>query len=192
VLDFRIRRTNDEFSHLTMKVAAPSDAALGVLVEDLLALGGHPVAGGHRHHMRAINTIVRAGGIAGAVERGILRSGIMYECVRRGVEYIVAGSIRDDGPLPETMMDLEAARDAHAAALAEVKMVVILSTMLHGIGVGNMVPAWVRIVAVDINPAVVTKVADRGSTQTLGLVTDVGLFLHHLARELGGEAPACT
>lgn len=153
---------------------------------------GTPVAGGHRHHMRAINTIVRAGGIASAVERGILRSGIMYECVRLGVKYILAGSIRDDGPLPETMMDLVAAQDAHAAALADVKMVVILSTMLHGIGVGNMVPAWVRIVAVDINPAVVTKIADRGSTQTLALVTDVGLFLHHLARELEGEVPACT
>lgn len=116
----------------------------------------------------------------------------MYECVRRGVECVLAGSIRDDGPLPETMMDLVAAQDRYAAALAEVKMVLILSTMLHGVGVGNMVPAWIRIVAVDINPAVVTKIAGRGSTQTLGLVTDVGLFLHHLASDLERGMTACT
>jgi lysine-ketoglutarate reductase/saccharopine dehydrogenase-like protein (TIGR00300 family) len=161
--------------------------SLGVDLE-----AGTPVEGGHRHHMRAINTIVRAGGIASAVEQGILRSGVMHECVRRGVEYVLAGSIRDDGPLPETMMDLVAAQDRYAAALAEVRMVLILSTTLHGVGVGNMVPAWIRIVAVDINPAVVTKIADRGSTQTLGLVTDVGLFLHYLAKELQQEAPAWT
>ena len=97
---------------------------------------------------------------------------------------MLAGSIRDDGPLPETMMDLVEAQDRYAAALEGVSMVVILSTMLHGIGVGNMLPAWVRVVCVDINPAVVTKLADRGSTQTLGVVTDVGLFLHLLASKL--------
>ncbi|MGH9330540.1 MAG: TIGR00300 family protein [Vicinamibacterales bacterium] len=145
---------------------------------------GVAVEGGHRHHMRAINAIRRAGGIAAAVESGLLKSGIMYECVRRGVPFLLAGSIRDDGPLPETMMDLIEAQDRYAAALADTGTVVVLSSMLHGIGAGNMVPAWVRMVCVDINPAVITKLADRGSSQTLGVVTDAGLFLHHLAARL--------
>jgi lysine-ketoglutarate reductase/saccharopine dehydrogenase-like protein (TIGR00300 family) len=148
-----------------------------------LALG-NPVKEGHQHHMRAINTIVRAGGISAAVEQGVLSSGVMYECVRHGVDYVLAGSIRDDGPLPDTMMDLIAAQDRYSAALSGVDLVLILSSMLHGIGVGNMLPARVRVVCVDINPAVVTKLADRGSSQTVGLVTDVGLFLHHLAQTL--------
>ena len=139
------------------------------------------------NHMRAINAIRRAGGIAAAVESGILQSGVMYECVRRGVPFLLAGSIRDDGPLPETMMDLVEAQDRYAAALKDVGTVVVLSSMLHGIGVGNMVPAWVRMVCVDINPAVITKLADRGSSQTLGVVTDVGLFLHHLAARLAAK-----
>jgi lysine-ketoglutarate reductase/saccharopine dehydrogenase-like protein (TIGR00300 family) len=155
--------------------------SLGVNLET-----GVAVEGGHRHHMRAINAIRRAGGIAAAVESGILPSGIMYECVRRGVPFLLAGSIRDDGPLPETIMDLVEAQDRYAAALADVGTVVVLSSMLHGIGVGNMVPAWVRMVCVDINPAVITKLADRGSSQTLGVVTDSGLFLHHLAARLAG------
>jgi lysine-ketoglutarate reductase/saccharopine dehydrogenase-like protein (TIGR00300 family) len=145
---------------------------------------GNPVKEGHQHHMRAINAIVRAGGIGPAVEQGVLTSGVMYECVRSGVEYVLAGSIRDDGPLPDTMMDLIAAQDRYAAALAGVELVLVLSSMLHGIGVGNMLPARTRVVCVDINPAVVTKLADRGSSQTVGLVTDVGLFLHHLAQKL--------
>jgi len=145
---------------------------------------GNPVKEGHQHHMRAINKIVRAGGIKEAVEQGVLRSGVMFDCVRHGVDYVLAGSIRDDGPLPDTMMDLIAAQDRYSAALAGVDLVLILSSMLHGIGVGNMLPARVRVVCVDINPAVVTKLADRGSSQTVGLVTDVGLFLHHLAHQL--------
>ncbi len=132
--------------------------------------------------MRAINTIRRAGGIAKAVETGVLKSGVMHACHMHGVRYLLAGSIRDDGPLPETMMDLVAAQDAYAEALAGVDMVVMLSSMLHSIGVGNMLPSWVKVVCVDINPAVVTKLSDRGSTQTIGIVTDVGLFLHQLAR----------
>jgi lysine-ketoglutarate reductase/saccharopine dehydrogenase-like protein (TIGR00300 family) len=145
---------------------------------------GSPVKEGHQHHMRAINAIVRAGGIEAAVEQGVLTSGLMYECVRQGVQYVLAGSIRDDGPLPDTMMDLIAAQDRYADALADVELVLVLSSMLHGIGVGNMLPARTRVVCVDINPAVVTKLADRGSSQTVGLVTDVGLFLHHLAQKL--------
>ncbi len=145
---------------------------------------GHPVEHGHRNHMRAINTVRRAGGIGKAVETGVLTSGIMHACHTHGVNYILAGSIRDDGPLPETMMDLIAAQDAYGAALEGVEVVVMLSSMLHSIGVGNMLPSWVKVICVDINPAVVTKLSDRGSTQTIGVVTDVGLFLHQLAEQL--------
>ncbi|MEW6323388.1 MAG: TIGR00300 family protein [Acidobacteriota bacterium] len=145
---------------------------------------GHAVEHGHRNHMRAINAIRRAGGIAAAVEQGLLTTGIMHACHTHGVPYILAGSIRDDGPLPETLMDLVAAQDAYAEALEGVDIVVMLSSMLHSIGVGNMVPSWVKVVCVDINPAVVTKLADRGSTQTVGIVTDVGLFLRQLAEAL--------
>jgi lysine-ketoglutarate reductase/saccharopine dehydrogenase-like protein (TIGR00300 family) len=153
--------------------------SLGVSLET-----GAPVEGGHRHHMRAINTIRRAGGIRPAVELGLLTSGVMYECVRRGVPFVLAGSIRDDGPLPDTIMDLVEAQDRYADALADVGLAVVLSTMLHGIGVGNMLPSWVKVVCVDINPSVVTKLVDRGSAQTLGLVTDTGLFVHQLAEKL--------
>ena len=145
---------------------------------------GKAIEGGHRHHMRAINTIRRVGGLRQAVDQGVLKTGVMYECVRHGVEFVLAGSIRDDGPLPETMMNLNEAQDRYAAALEGVKLVLVLSTMLHGIGVGNMLPSWIRMVCVDINPAVVTKLADRGSSQTIGIVTDVGLFLHQLRRRL--------
>jgi lysine-ketoglutarate reductase/saccharopine dehydrogenase-like protein (TIGR00300 family) len=145
---------------------------------------GKAIEGGHRHHMRAINTIRRAGGLRQAVESNVLTSGIMYECIRHKVDYVLAGSIRDDGPLPDTIMDLTVAQDRYAAAAENVKLVLALSTMLHGIGVGNMLPSWVKMVCVDINPAVVTKLADRGSSQTLGIVTDVGLFLHRLAQKL--------
>jgi lysine-ketoglutarate reductase/saccharopine dehydrogenase-like protein (TIGR00300 family) len=145
---------------------------------------GKSIEGGHRHHMRAINAIRRAGGLRGAVEKGMLTSGVMYECIRHNVQYVLAGSVRDDGPLPDTMMNLVEAQDRYAAALEQVGLVLVLSTMLHGIGVGNMLPAWVRLVCVDINPAVVTKLADRGSSQTVGIVTDVGLFLRQLASAL--------
>ena len=126
----------------------------------------------------------RAGGLRQAVETGVLASGVMYECVKHGVDFVLAGSIRDDGPLPETLMDLVEAQERYAAALANVQLVLMLSSMLHSIGVGNMLPSWVRVVCVDINPAVVTKLSDRGSSQTVGVVTDVGLFLHRLAEAL--------
>jgi hypothetical protein len=134
--------------------------------------------------MRAINAINRAGSIKAAVETGVLTGGIMVACVRAGVPFLLAGSIRDDGPIVDTIRDIVDAQDRYTAALADAGMVIVLSTMLHGIGVGNMLPAWVPVVCVDINPAVVTKLADRGSSQTVGLVTDVGLFLHQLARQL--------
>src|SRR5687767_3117902 len=145
---------------------------------------GHPVEHGHRNHMRAINAICNAGGIANAVATGLITSGVMHACHLHNVKYLLAGSIRDDGPLPETMMDLVEAQDQYAAALADVDMVIMLSSMLHSIGVGNMLPSWVKVVCVDINPAVVTKLSDRGSSQTVGIVTDVGLFLHRLAEAL--------
>ena len=145
---------------------------------------GNPVEHGHRNHMRAINAIRRAGGIANAVATGVLTSGVMHACHMHNVQYLLAGSIRDDGPLPETIMDLVEAQDRYAEALTGVDMVIMLSSMLHSIGVGNMLPSWVRVVCVDINPAVVTKLSDRGSTQTIGIVTDVGLFLHQLAEAL--------
>jgi len=153
--------------------------SLGVDLE-----AGSPVKEGHRNHMRAINIVNRAGGVRQAVEQGVLKAGIMYELVTHGVEYVLAGSIRDDGPLTDTLMDLVEAQNRYAEVLADAKLVIMLSTMLHGIGVGNMLPSWVRVVCVDINPAVVTKLADRGSSQTVGLVTDVGLFLHQLAERL--------
>jgi len=147
---------------------------------------GKAIEGGHRHHMRAINTIARAGSLKAAVEQGVLTSGVMYEVIKHNVDFVLAGSIRDDGPLPDTVMDLRVAQDQYTESLQGVKLVLALSTMLHGIGVGNMLPSWVRMVCVDINPAVVTKLADRGSSQTIGIVTDVGLFLHRLAQKLKG------
>ncbi len=153
--------------------------SLGVDMES-----GRAIEGGHRHHMRAINAIYRAGGLHAAVDSGVLTSGVMFECIRRNVDFVLAGSIRDDGPLPDTIMNLVEAQDRYTASLEGVKLVLVLSTMLHGIGVGNMLPAWVRLVCVDINPAVVTKLADRGSSQTIGIVTDVGLFLRQLASAL--------
>jgi lysine-ketoglutarate reductase/saccharopine dehydrogenase-like protein (TIGR00300 family) len=145
---------------------------------------GIPIEEGHKNHMRAINIINRYGSIRGAVEAGALRSGIMYELVKNDVPFVLAGSIRDDGPLPDTEMDLIKAQEEYARLLDGAKMVICLSSMLHSIGVGNMLPSWVRMVCVDINPAVVTKLSDRGSQQTVGVVTDVGTFLNLLAQQL--------
>ncbi len=145
---------------------------------------GTPVDQGHRNHMRAINQINLAGGIRNAVRRKILRSGIMYELVKAEVPFVLAGSLRDDGPLPETITDMNEAQAAYAREIKGAEMVLMLSTMLHSIATGNMLPAWVKTVCVDINPSVVTKLADRGSSQALGIVTDVGLFCHLLADRL--------
>jgi lysine-ketoglutarate reductase/saccharopine dehydrogenase-like protein (TIGR00300 family) len=153
--------------------------SLGVRMAD-----GRQAEHGHRNHMRAINAIYHAGGIRGAVESGKLKSGVMYECVKNNVPFVLAGSLRDDGPLPETITDMNAAQDAYAELLRPAGLVICLGSMLHSIATGNMLPSWVKIVCVDINPAVATKVSDRGTGQAVGVVTDVGLFLELLAREL--------
>jgi len=145
---------------------------------------GVPVQGGHRHHLKAINTIRGCGSIAKAVELGALKSGIFYECVRKQVPFSLAGSIRDDGPLPDTEMDLVRAQADYARLLEGADMILMLSSMLHSIGVGNMTPAGIKLVCVDINPAVVTKLSDRGSLESIGVVTDVGLFLSLLVQQL--------
>ncbi|AFY37308.1 hypothetical protein Lepto7376_0934 [[Leptolyngbya] sp. PCC 7376] len=145
---------------------------------------GVPVRGGHRHHLKVINTVRRCGSIANAVEKGLITKGVMYECVKKNVPFCLAGSIRDDGPLPDTEMDLIRAQTEYSRLLEGTNMVLMLSTMLHSIGVGNMTPAGVKMVCVDINPAVVTKLSDRGSVESVGVVTDVGLFLSLLTRQL--------
>ena len=153
--------------------------SLGVHLET-----GMPAHEGHRNHMRAINVINHYGSIARAVESGALQSGIMYELVKSGIPFALAGSIRDDGPLPDTITDMVLAQARYAELLKDAEIVMILGTMLHGIGAGNMIPSWVRTICVDINPAVVTKLSDRGSSQTVGVVTDVGAFLHLLKDQI--------
>ncbi len=145
---------------------------------------GTPVRGGHRHHLKVINTVRRYGSIHQSVEQGVITQGIMYECVKHNVPFALAGSIRDDGPLPDTQMDLIKAQEEYAQLLEGTDMILMLSTMLHSIGVGNMTPAGVKMVCVDINPAVVTKLSDRGSVESIGIVTDVGLFLSLLVNQL--------
>jgi lysine-ketoglutarate reductase/saccharopine dehydrogenase-like protein (TIGR00300 family) len=159
--------------------AALFGTSLGVRLAD-----GRQEEHGHRNHMRAINAIYRAGSVRQAVESGRLRSGILYECVQVGVPFVLAGSLRDDGPLPETITDMNAAQDAYAAELKGAGLVLCLGSMLHSIATGNMLPSWVRVVCVDINPAVATKVSDRGTGQAVGVVADVGLFLDLLAKTL--------
>ncbi|MDI9645330.1 MAG: TIGR00300 family protein [Archaeoglobales archaeon] len=145
---------------------------------------GRPVPGGNRHHLYTISKIIAAGGIKAAVENGIVREGIMYECVKKGIPFILAGSIRDDGPLPEVITDVMVAKRKMKEALRNVDMVMMLSTMLHSIAVGNLLPSTVKTVCVDINPATVTKLMDRGTHQAVGIVTDVGLFLPLLYQKL--------
>ena len=145
---------------------------------------GTPVAGGHEHHLRAINTIRRCGGIKAAVDQGVLTGGLMHTLVTTGTPFVLAGSIRDDGPLPEVITDVIEAQKAMRQYAQRAGACLMLSTMLHSIAVGNMLPAAVRTVCADINPAVVTKLADRGSFQAIGIVTDVGLFVEQLADEL--------
>ncbi len=146
---------------------------------------GRPIRGGHEHHLRAINTIRRCGSVAAAVEQGVVTGGLMYTLVKTATPYVLTGSIRDDGPLPEVITDVVEAQRVMRGYARQAGACLMLSSMLHSIAVGNLLPASVRTVCVDINPAVVTKIADRGSFQTIGIVTDVGLFVEQLADELG-------
>ncbi|MGE5488090.1 MAG: TIGR00300 family protein [bacterium] len=166
--------------------AALFGTSLGVRLAD-----GRQDEHGHRNHMRAINTIYKAGGIRQAVESGVLRTGILNACVESNVPFVLAGSLRDDGPLPDTITDMNAAQDAYAAQIKGAGLILALGSMLHAIATGNMTPGWVKIVCVDINPAVATKVSDRGTGQAIAVVTDVGMFLDMLAKTmLEQPAPA--
>jgi len=148
------------------------------------AKSGKTTHNGYKNHMRAINQIMKYGSIKNAVESSFLRSGIMYECVKNDVPFVLAGSLRDDGPLPDTINDMIEAQDAYNEYLQNADIVLVLGTMLHGIASGNMLPANIDMICVDINPAVVTKLSDRGSGQAIGIVTDVGLFLNLLVNEI--------
>ena len=145
---------------------------------------GRGVEHGHEHHIRALNTIRREGSIRAAVESGVLRGGIMHALVTHGKRFVLVGSVRDDGPLPDVYTDVVEGQRAMRAELEGVGFCLMVATMLHSVATGNILPASVPLVCVDINPATVTKLADRGSSQARGIVTDVGLFLEQLAQEL--------
>jgi lysine-ketoglutarate reductase/saccharopine dehydrogenase-like protein (TIGR00300 family) len=149
---------------------------------------GKPVEHGHEHHLRAINRVRRAGSIAAAVKKKWIKRGVMRACVKNKVPFVLVGSIRDDGPLPDVIVDMPDAQDAMREHIPGTGVALLIGTMLLSIAVGNMLPATVRTVCVDINPAVVTKLADRGTSQAVGLVTDAELFLRSLANELGVKA----
>ncbi|MFC7202286.1 TIGR00300 family protein [Haloferax namakaokahaiae] len=143
---------------------------------------------GHKHHIYTISEVIRAGGIAEAVEDGLIKEGVMYECVKNDVPYVLAGSIRDDGPLPDTITDTIEAQNAIREQAHQADMVLMLSTLLHSVAVGNCLPSTAKTVCVDINPATVTQLLDRGSSQAIGMVTDIGTFVPTLAEKvLNGE-----
>jgi lysine-ketoglutarate reductase/saccharopine dehydrogenase-like protein (TIGR00300 family) len=156
--------------------------SLGMDTEDL----DHPRKG-HKHHIYTISEIIRAGGIEAAIDEGIVESGVMYQCIENDVPYVIAGSIRDDGPLPETITDAVEAQDAIREQAHEADFVMMLSTLLHSVAVGNCLPSTTRTVCVDINPATVTQLVDRGSAQAVGMVTDIGTFVPMLAEFLFDE-----
>jgi len=148
---------------------------------------GRGVEHGHEHHIRAINTIRKAGSIHEAVATGVLTGGIMHALVTHGKKFVLVGSVRDDGPLPDVYTDVIEGQRAMRAELDGVGFCLMVATMLHSVATGNILPASIPLVCVDINPATVTKLADRGSSQARGIVTDVGLFLEQLAGELVPE-----
>jgi lysine-ketoglutarate reductase/saccharopine dehydrogenase-like protein (TIGR00300 family) len=155
---------------------------------------GRGVEHGHEHHIRAINTIRKEGSIRQAVESGVLTGGIMHALVTEGKQFVLVGSVRDDGPLPDVYTDVIEGQRAMRGGLKDVGFAIMVATMLHSVATGNILPASIPLVCVDINPATVTKLADRGSAQARGIVTDIGLFLEQLALELApayraGERP---
>jgi len=145
---------------------------------------GDLVAAGHKNHLYAISEVMRAGSIRAAVETGIVKSGIMYECVKNNVPFVLAGSIRDDGPLPDVISNARVAQDEMRRYVPEIGMVLMIATMLHSIAVGNCLPAYVRTICVDINPSTVTKLMDRGTMQAIGVVSDAGAFIPMLLRQI--------
>jgi lysine-ketoglutarate reductase/saccharopine dehydrogenase-like protein (TIGR00300 family) len=153
--------------------------SLGVHLEDASI-----AEAGHEHHLRAINTIRRCGSIRKAVEQGVLKSGIMHECVKQNVDFLLAGSIRDDGPLPDVITDVLVAQAEMRAKIKDIDFCLMIATMLHSVAVGNLLPARIKVVCIDINPSTVIKLSDRGSFQTIGLVTDVEPFLRALTQEI--------
>ena len=161
--------------------------SLGVSVHE-----GSTVEKGHEHHLRTINRIRRLGSVSQAVEQGVITSGIMYECVRREIPFLLAGSIRDDGPLPDVITDALEAQRRMREMCEGVTFCLMIATTLHSIATGNLLPARVKVVCVDINPAVVTKLADRGTFQTIGLVTDVEPFLRVLTDDLKAQDEQTT
>jgi lysine-ketoglutarate reductase/saccharopine dehydrogenase-like protein (TIGR00300 family) len=142
---------------------------------------------GHKHHIYTISEVVRAGGIREAVGEGLVEEGVMYECIENDVPYVLAGSIRDDGPLPDTITDAVEAQNAIREQAHEADLVLMLATLLHSVAVGNCLPSTTRVVCVDINPATVTQLLDRGSAQAIGMVTDIGTFLPALAETILDE-----
>jgi len=156
---------------------------------------GKPVTGGHKNHLYAISEIMRAGSIRNAVDQGIIRSGVMYECVKNNVPFVLAGSIRDDGPLPDVITDVMEAQDKMREYTQSCSMVLMIATLLHSIAVGNCLPSYVKTVCVDINPSSVTKLMDRGTMQAIGVVSDAGTFLPLLAKQLdiqSGDLKECS
>ena len=153
--------------------------SLGMNVRD-----GTLAVRGHRNHMDAINAVFKAGSISGMVKTGKLKKGIMYECVKRKIPFVLAGSIRDDGPLPEVITDVIVAQRKYKEVLKNAKLVIMISTMLHSIATGNMLPADVKVIVIDISQPTVTKLMDRGTWQALGIVTDVGAFLPLVTNEM--------
>ena len=153
--------------------------SLGMNVRD-----GTLAVRGHRNHMQAINSVFKAGSIPKMVEKKILTKGIMYECIKNNIPFVLAGSLRDDGPLPDVITDMTAAQRKYKEILKDAKMVIMIATMLHSIATGNMLPADVKVVVVDINQPTVTKLMDRGTWQALGIVTDVGAFLPLVTQEI--------
>jgi lysine-ketoglutarate reductase/saccharopine dehydrogenase-like protein (TIGR00300 family) len=140
--------------------------------------------GGHKNHIYAISEVIRAGSIRKAVEQGVITKGIMYECINNDVPFVLAGSIRDDGPLPDVVTDVIVAQDQMRTYLRDLDMVIMIGTLLHSVAVGNCLPSYVKTICVDINPASVTKLMDRGTMQAIGVVSDAGTFLPMLAKYL--------
>ena len=156
--------------------------SLGMKVKD-----GTLAIRGHRNHMQAINSVFKAGSLKKMVQQKKLKSGIMYECVRKKIPLVLAGSLRDDGPLPDVITDVADAQKEYKKVLKDANMVIMVSTMLHSIATGNMLPADVKVIVVDINQPTVTKLMDRGTWQALGIVSDVGAFLPMVANAIGSR-----